>query len=106
MRCTQELAHLQAMVDELRKSAEEQNGRIDSLNEKLRDERDGQVVQDEQWRQELNTQKRLTDLYKASTEENDVKITELTGAVEELRKLLKVWISFFRISDYDMTIQL
>ncbi|XP_059140232.1 nucleoprotein TPR-like isoform X2 [Physella acuta] len=86
---TQELSHFQTLVNTLKETAEEQNTKMDSLNQKLKDERDAQVQLEEQFRQELAVQKRLTDLYKVSAEENDEKVTELTGAVEELRKLLK-----------------
>ncbi|BFY99561.1 hypothetical protein BsWGS_02600 [Bradybaena similaris] len=86
---TQELTRLQAVVDSLKEAAQEQNKRMESLNQKLKDERDGQVQLEEQFRQELAVQKRLIDLYKVSAEESDEKINELTGAVDELRKLLK-----------------
>ena len=86
---TSELEHLQIMVASLKETIESQNNKIENLNEKLRDERDNQVTNDEQWRQELHAQKRLTELYQTASEDNDSKITELTGAVEELRKLLK-----------------
>ncbi|KAK6990642.1 nucleoprotein TPR [Biomphalaria glabrata] len=85
----QELSHLQSVVESMKAAAEEQSAKIDGLVKKLKEERDEQVQLEEQFRQELAVQKRLTDLYKVSAEENDEKVTELTGAVEELRNLLK-----------------
>ena len=51
--------------------------------------RDSQTSIDEQFRQELTAQARLANLYKMQVEESKNKMTELTGAVEELQKLLK-----------------
>ncbi|XP_067679171.1 nucleoprotein TPR-like isoform X3 [Haliotis asinina] len=85
----EELNHMQLSFDSLKQSKEEQAQRIEGLIQKLKDTRDSQTQSDEQFRQEIAAQGKLVQLYKSSSEEGDMKVTELTRAVEELQKLLK-----------------
>ncbi|KAL3869712.1 hypothetical protein ACJMK2_042363 [Sinanodonta woodiana] len=86
---TDECKYLQDQVENLKKTSSEQITRIDSLIEKLKSARDASTQSEEQFRHELVAQKKLITLYKNSTEEADSKVIELTGAVDELQRLLK-----------------
>ncbi|XP_061166094.1 nucleoprotein TPR-like [Saccostrea echinata] len=86
---TDENQHLQNTIDALRKTNAEQVKKIEQYIEKLQDAHNNQVQADEQFRQELEANQKLSDLYKGQASDLEEKCKELMGAVDELRKLLK-----------------
>ncbi|KAI8486327.1 hypothetical protein Bbelb_358260 [Branchiostoma belcheri] len=86
---TEEASHLLGTVEELKKTTTDQTSRIETLIQKLKDSHDAQSIADEQFRNELHSQKKLASLYQSASEEAETKSAELTTAVQELQKLLK-----------------
>ncbi|XP_078317960.1 uncharacterized protein LOC111118796 isoform X2 [Crassostrea virginica] len=86
---TNENEHLQNTLEALRKTNAEQTKKIDQYIEKLHDAHNNQVQSDEQFRQELEANQKLADLYKGQATDLEEKCKELMRAVEELRGLLK-----------------
>ncbi|XP_062610005.1 nucleoprotein TPR-like [Saccostrea cucullata] len=86
---TDENQHLQNTLETLRKTNAEQVKKIEQYIEKLQDAHNNQVQADEQFRQELEANQKLSDLYKGQATDLEEKCKELMGAVDELRKLLK-----------------
>ncbi|CAH1255215.1 TPR [Branchiostoma lanceolatum] len=86
---TEEASHLLGTVEGLKKTTTEQTSRIETLIQKLKDSHDAQSIADEQFRNELHSQKKLASLYQSAAEEAETKASELTTAVQELQKLLK-----------------
>ncbi|KAL5021860.1 hypothetical protein ScPMuIL_001015 [Solemya velum] len=86
---SEEVKLLQDTVETLRKANTDQTLKIEGYIQKLKESRDSQTQSDEQYQKELQSQARLVELYKTSTNEADKQVTEMAGAVEELQKLLK-----------------
>ncbi|XP_078680358.1 nucleoprotein TPR-like isoform X2 [Branchiostoma floridae x Branchiostoma belcheri] len=86
---TEEASHLLGTVEGLKKTTTDQTSRIETLIQKLKDSHDAQSIADEQFRNELHSQKKLASLYQSASEEAETKSAELTTAVQELQKLLK-----------------
>ncbi|XP_048761418.2 nucleoprotein TPR-like isoform X2 [Ostrea edulis] len=81
--------HLLNTVETMRNTNAEQVKKIEQYMEKLQDAHNNQVQADEQFRQELEANQKLADLYKGQATDLEEKCKELMTAVKELRILLK-----------------
>nr|XP_045610228.1 nucleoprotein TPR-like [Procambarus clarkii] len=85
----EELHVVKEEKEQLQKQVEDKCQRIKDLLETLNSSRESEVKLEETFRQELAAQKKLTDIYQASTQNEKERASELENAVEELRKLLQ-----------------
>ncbi|XP_072547531.1 nucleoprotein TPR [Salminus brasiliensis] len=84
-----EASRLQKEVSALKKTSENLQKKTEDLLTKLKEEKDQRTAMEEKYRNELNANLRLCNLYKSSAADSEAKNTELSRAVEELNKLLK-----------------
>ncbi|KAK4316810.1 hypothetical protein Pmani_012065 [Petrolisthes manimaculis] len=75
-------------TEQLRRQVKEKGERIQQILETLNASRESEVKLEETFRQELQAQQKLTEIYKGSTENEKERAGELERAVEELRRLL------------------
>ncbi|CAL8104152.1 unnamed protein product [Orchesella dallaii] len=71
------------------KANEAQEKHIEHLINKLKESEDIETKMQENYRQELSSQRKIADLYKESSEEASRKVEELEDAVSSLQDLLK-----------------
>ncbi|KAG7160494.1 Nucleoprotein TPR-like [Homarus americanus] len=86
---TEEVRVLKEEKAQLEKQLEEKSKKIQELLDTLNASRESEVKLEEAFRQELSAQKKLTDIYQASTQNEKERAAELENGVEELRKLLQ-----------------
>ncbi|XP_066532644.1 translocated promoter region b, nuclear basket protein isoform X3 [Hoplias malabaricus] len=84
-----EVARLQDQVTGLKASNENLQKQTEDLISKLKDAKEQQAGSEEKFRNELNANIKLSNLYKGAAEDAEAKSEELNRAVEELHKLLK-----------------
>ncbi|XP_058493933.1 translocated promoter region b, nuclear basket protein isoform X1 [Solea solea] len=84
-----ELNRLRDQVASLKSSNENLQRQSEDMIGKLKDAKEQQTTMEEKFRNELNANIKLSNLYKGAAADAESKSKELTGAVEELHKLLK-----------------
>ncbi|NWZ00226.1 TPR protein, partial [Loxia curvirostra] len=81
----EEVSRMEEQVNTLKQSNENLQKHVEELLNKLKEAKEQQTSMEERFHNELNAHMKLSNLYKVSL----AKSNELTGAVEELHKLLK-----------------
>ncbi|XP_048394892.2 translocated promoter region b, nuclear basket protein isoform X3 [Stegostoma tigrinum] len=94
LRCTlenkkDEMCNMEEQIQTLKVAKENFEKQIEELMSKLKESKEQSATMEERFRNELNAHVKLSNLYKGSAEDAEVKATELTRAVEELHSLLK-----------------
>uniref|UniRef100_A0A4W6CYW4 Nucleoprotein TPR n=1 Tax=Lates calcarifer TaxID=8187 RepID=A0A4W6CYW4_LATCA len=84
-----ELNRLQDQVASLKTSNENLQKQNEDMISKLKDAKEQQANMEEKFRNELNANIKLSNLYKGAAADSEAKSEELSRAVEELHKLLK-----------------
>ncbi|XP_061097242.1 nucleoprotein TPR [Conger conger] len=84
-----EATRLQDQVNSLTKSKANFQKQVEDSMKKLKEGKDQQSVMEEKFRNELNANVKLTNLYKVAAADAESKVVELNRAVEELHRLLK-----------------
>uniref|UniRef100_A0A671WEL1 Nucleoprotein TPR n=1 Tax=Sparus aurata TaxID=8175 RepID=A0A671WEL1_SPAAU len=84
-----ELKRLQDQVSSLKTSNENHQRQSEELVSKLKEAKEQQVTMEKKFRNELNANIKLSNLYKGAAADSEAKSEELSRAVEELHKLLK-----------------
>uniref|UniRef100_A0A3Q3LD13 Nucleoprotein TPR n=1 Tax=Mastacembelus armatus TaxID=205130 RepID=A0A3Q3LD13_9TELE len=84
-----ELNRLQDQVASLKTSNENLQRQNEDMISKLKEVKEQQTTMEDKFRNELNANIKLSNLYKVSTADSEAKSEELGRAVEELHKLLK-----------------
>ncbi|XP_036970596.1 translocated promoter region b, nuclear basket protein isoform X1 [Acanthopagrus latus] len=84
-----ELKRLQDQVSSLKTSNENHQKQSEELVSKLKEAKEQQVTMEKKFRNELNANIKLSNLYKGAAADSEAKSDELSRAVEELHKLLK-----------------
>uniref|UniRef100_A0A3Q3ANC8 Nucleoprotein TPR n=1 Tax=Kryptolebias marmoratus TaxID=37003 RepID=A0A3Q3ANC8_KRYMA len=84
-----ELKKLQDQVASLRTSNEHHQKQNEEMISKLKEAKEQQANMEEKFRNELNANIKLSNLYKEAAADSEAKSEELSRAVEELHKLLK-----------------
>ncbi|XP_037089681.1 nucleoprotein TPR-like [Pollicipes pollicipes] len=77
-----------AEKESLAKQTAELERRLTEQADRLRQQRDAEVEQEQNYRQQLRSQERLVQLYKEGAEEAETKCSETLRSVDELRRLL------------------
>ncbi|KAA0719100.1 Nucleoprotein TPR NPC-associated intranuclear protein [Triplophysa tibetana] len=86
---TGEVTRLQDQVNTLKKNNDSFQKSTEDLMNKLKEAKDQQTSMEEKYRNELNVNLKLCNLYKDAAADSEAKNAELNRAVEELNKLLK-----------------
>lgn len=86
---TDEVTRLQDQVNTLKQNNDNLQKSTEDLMNKLKEAKDQRTSMEEKYRNELNANLKLCNLYKDSAAEAETKNGELNRAVEELNKLLK-----------------
>ncbi|CAJ1060960.1 translocated promoter region b%2C nuclear basket protein isoform X7 [Xyrichtys novacula] len=86
---TEELSRVQDQVGSLKTSNEHLQKQNEDMNSKLKEAKEQQATMEEKFRNELNANIKLSNLYKSAAADSEAKSEELSRAVEELHKLLK-----------------
>ncbi|XP_048458062.1 translocated promoter region b, nuclear basket protein [Rhincodon typus] len=94
LRCTlenkkDEMCSMEEQIQTLKVAKENFEKQIEELMSKLKESKEQSATMEERFRNELNAHVKLSNLYKGSADDAEVKATELTRAVEELHSLLK-----------------
>uniref|UniRef100_A0A7N6FCG7 Nucleoprotein TPR n=1 Tax=Anabas testudineus TaxID=64144 RepID=A0A7N6FCG7_ANATE len=84
-----ELNRLQEQVTSLKTSNENLQRQSEDTICKLKEAKEQQATMEEKFRNELNANIKLSNLYKGAAADSEAKSEELSRAVEELQKLLK-----------------
>ncbi|KAM9848441.1 translocated promoter region b, nuclear basket protein [Aulostomus maculatus] len=84
-----ELNRVQDQVTSLKASNENLQKQHEDMISKLKEVKDQQATMEEKFRNELNANIKLSNLYKGAAADSETKSEELIQAVEELHKLLK-----------------
>uniref|UniRef100_A0A8C7KYN0 Nucleoprotein TPR n=1 Tax=Oncorhynchus kisutch TaxID=8019 RepID=A0A8C7KYN0_ONCKI len=84
-----ELNRVQEQVTSLKTSNEGLQKQAEDIINKLKEDKEQQASMEEKFRNELNANIKLSNLYKGAAADSESKSEELSGAVEELQKLLK-----------------
>ncbi|KAM7011947.1 translocated promoter region b, nuclear basket protein [Tautogolabrus adspersus] len=84
-----ELSRLQDQVSSLKTSSEHLQKQNEDLISKLKEAKAQQASMEEKFRNELNANIKISNLYKGAAADSEAKSEELSRAVEELHKLLK-----------------
>ncbi|KAI4890931.1 hypothetical protein NFI96_033196 [Prochilodus magdalenae] len=84
-----EVARLQDQVANLKTSNENLQKQTEDMITKLKEAKEQQTSSEEKFRNELNANIKLSNLYKGAADDAEAKSEELNRAVEELHKLLK-----------------
>ncbi|KFO90534.1 Nucleoprotein TPR, partial [Buceros rhinoceros silvestris] len=85
----EEVSRLEEQVNSLKQSNENLQKHVEELLNKLKEAKEQQASMEERFHNELNAHIKLSNLYKSAADDSEAKSNELTGAVEELHKLLK-----------------
>lgn len=86
---TDEVTRLQDQVNTLKQNNDNLQKSTEDLMNKLKEAKDQRTSMEEKYRNELNANLKLCNLYKDAAAEAETKNGELNRAVEELNKLLK-----------------
>ncbi|XP_078498755.1 nucleoprotein TPR isoform X2 [Lissotriton helveticus] len=94
LKCTlenkkEEVTRLEEQVNNLKLSNEKLQKQTEDLLNKLKETKEQQAGMEERFHNELNANIKLSNLYKSAAEDAEAKSLELTGAMEELQRLLK-----------------
>ncbi|XP_068174893.1 translocated promoter region b, nuclear basket protein isoform X2 [Antennarius striatus] len=84
-----ELNRIQDQLSNLKTSNEQHQKHNEVLISKLKEAKEHQTSTEEKFRNELNANIKLSNLYKEAAEDSEAKSKDLSQAVEELHKLLK-----------------
>uniref|UniRef100_A0A673GWG3 Nucleoprotein TPR n=1 Tax=Sinocyclocheilus rhinocerous TaxID=307959 RepID=A0A673GWG3_9TELE len=84
-----EVTRLQDQVNTLKKNNDNMQKSTEDMMNKLKEAKDQRVSMEEMYRNELNANLKLCNLYKNAAADSESKNAELNRAVEELNKLLK-----------------
>ncbi|XP_041791081.1 translocated promoter region b, nuclear basket protein [Chelmon rostratus] len=84
-----EVNRLQDQVSSLKTSNENHQKQNEDMISKLKEAKEQQATMEEKFRNELNANIKLCNLYKGAAADSEAKSEELSQAVEELHKLLK-----------------
>ncbi|XP_070816529.1 translocated promoter region b, nuclear basket protein isoform X2 [Chaetodon trifascialis] len=84
-----ELNRLQDQVSSLKTSNEHHQKQNEDMISKLKEAKEQQATMEEKFRNELNANIKLCNLYKGAAADSEAKSEELSRAVDELHKLLK-----------------
>ncbi|XP_046905447.1 translocated promoter region b, nuclear basket protein isoform X1 [Hypomesus transpacificus] len=84
-----ELNRVQDQVSSLKMANESLQKQVEDMIVKLKEAKEQQASMEEKFRNELNANIKLSNLYKSAASDSDSKSEELSSAVEELHKLLK-----------------
>uniref|UniRef100_A0AAR2K1U7 Nucleoprotein TPR n=1 Tax=Pygocentrus nattereri TaxID=42514 RepID=A0AAR2K1U7_PYGNA len=84
-----EISRLQDQVTSLKASNENLQKQTEDMISKLKEAKEQQASLEEKFRNELNANIKLSNLYKGAADDAEAKSEELNRAVEELHKLLK-----------------
>ncbi|NWI47240.1 TPR protein, partial [Picathartes gymnocephalus] len=85
----EEVSRMEEQVSSLKQSNENLQKHVEELLNKLKEAKEQQASMEERFHNELNAHMKLSNLYKSAADDSEAKSNELTGAVEELHKLLK-----------------
>ncbi|NXU89868.1 TPR protein, partial [Xiphorhynchus elegans] len=85
----EEVSRMEEQVNSLKQSNENLQKHVEELLNKLKEAKEQQASMEERFHNELNAHMKLSNLYKSAADDSEAKSNELTGAVEELHKLLK-----------------
>ncbi|XP_073704186.1 nucleoprotein TPR [Garra rufa] len=85
----QEVTRLQDQVNTLKKNNDSMQKSTEDLMNKLKEAKEQRASMEEKYRNELNANLKLCNLYKGAAADSEAKNAELNRAVEELNKLLK-----------------
>ncbi|XP_051989723.1 nucleoprotein TPR-like isoform X2 [Xyrauchen texanus] len=85
----EEVTRLQDQVNTLKKNNDSMQKSTEDLMNKLKEAKDQLTSMEERYRNELNANLKLCNLYKGAASDAEAKNGELNRAVEELNKLLK-----------------
>ncbi|NXI40812.1 TPR protein, partial [Galbula dea] len=85
----EEVSRMEEQVNSLKQSNENLQKHVEELLNKLKEGKEQQASMEERFHNELNAHIKLSNLYKSAADDSEAKSNELTGAVEELHKLLK-----------------
>ncbi|KFV68980.1 Nucleoprotein TPR, partial [Dryobates pubescens] len=85
----EEVSRMEEQVNSLKQSNENLQKHVEELLNKLKEAKEQQAGMEERFHNELNAHIKLSNLYKSAADDSEAKSNELTGAVEELHKLLK-----------------
>uniref|UniRef100_A0A8U8ASR8 Nucleoprotein TPR n=1 Tax=Geospiza parvula TaxID=87175 RepID=A0A8U8ASR8_GEOPR len=85
----EEVSRMEEQVNSLKQSNENLQKYVEELLNKLKEAKEQQTSMEERFHNELNAHMKLSNLYKSAADDSEAKSNELTGAVEELHKLLK-----------------
>uniref|UniRef100_W5UJA0 Nucleoprotein TPR n=1 Tax=Ictalurus punctatus TaxID=7998 RepID=W5UJA0_ICTPU len=96
---TDEVTRLQEEVNRLKRTSENLQKTTENLLAKLKEEKDQRIAIEEKYRNELNANMRLCNLYKSAAADSEAKNAELNRGVEELNKLLKKAVETSKISE-------
>uniref|UniRef100_A0A672NVS7 Nucleoprotein TPR n=1 Tax=Sinocyclocheilus grahami TaxID=75366 RepID=A0A672NVS7_SINGR len=84
-----EVTRLQDQVNTLKKNNDNMQKSTEDMMNKLKEAKDQRASMEEKYRNELNANLKLCNLYKNAAADSEAKNAELNRAVEELNKLLK-----------------
>ncbi|XP_056597198.1 nucleoprotein TPR [Triplophysa dalaica] len=96
---TGEVTRLQDQVNTFKKSNDSLQKSTEDLMNKLKEAKDQQTSMEEKYRNELNVNLKLCNLYKDAAADSEAKNAELNRAVEELNKLLKEAVSANKLTE-------
>ncbi|KAI7809880.1 nucleoprotein TPR isoform X2 [Triplophysa rosa] len=96
---TGEVTRLQDQVNTLKKNNDSLQKSTEDLMNKLKEAKDQQTSMEEKYRNELNANLKLCNLYKDAAADSEAKNAELNRAVEELNKLLKEAVSANKVTE-------
>ncbi|KAK7162888.1 hypothetical protein R3I93_007053 [Phoxinus phoxinus] len=85
----EEVTRLQDQVNTLKKNNDNMQKSTENLMNKLKEAKEQRASMEEKYRNELNANLKLCNLYKNAAADSEAKNVELNRAVEELNKLLK-----------------
>ncbi|XP_065601612.1 nucleoprotein TPR isoform X3 [Cyrtonyx montezumae] len=85
----EEVSRMEEQVNSLKQSNENLQKHVEDLLNRLKEAKEQQTGMEERFHNELNAHIKLSNLYKSAADDSEAKSNELTGAVEELHKLLK-----------------
>uniref|UniRef100_A0A8C2D3L7 Nucleoprotein TPR n=1 Tax=Cyprinus carpio TaxID=7962 RepID=A0A8C2D3L7_CYPCA len=85
----EEVTRLQDQVNTLKKNNDNMQKSTEDMMNKLKEAKDQRASMEEKYRNELNANLKLCNLYKNAAADSEAKNAELNRAVEELNKLLK-----------------
>ncbi|XP_051854727.1 nucleoprotein TPR isoform X2 [Antechinus flavipes] len=85
----EEVSRMEEQVNGLKTSNDHLQKHVEDLLTKLKEAKEQQANMEEKFHNELNAHIKLSNLYKSAADDSEAKSNELTGAVDELHKLLK-----------------